>query len=80
VDDEPTVIETTDPSGARVVLPRRVWDEKIIRDHPEIDTHMPDVSCGRSPNPITRLPIPAMGIAPGTTLRMSDRAAGCWSS
>ena len=43
MEDEPTVIETTDPGGARVVLPRRVWDEKITRDHPEIDTHMPDV-------------------------------------
>ena len=43
VEDEPTVIETIDPGGARVVLPRRVWDEKITRDHPEIGTHMPDV-------------------------------------
>jgi hypothetical protein len=43
VEDEPTVIETTDPGGARVVLPRCVWDEEITRDHPEIGTHMPDV-------------------------------------
>ncbi len=41
--DEPTAIETTDPTGARVVLLRRVWDEKIVKDHPELDTHMPAV-------------------------------------
>ncbi len=43
MDDELTVIETTDPGGARVVLPRSVWDEKITMDHPEIDMHLPDV-------------------------------------
>ena len=32
----PRVAETTDPAGARVVLDGRVWDEKIVRDHPEV--------------------------------------------
>ena len=41
--DEPTVIQTTAPTGARVVLLSRVWDEKIVKDHPELDTHMPAV-------------------------------------
>jgi hypothetical protein len=38
-----TAAETTDPEGRRVVLADAVWREKIVRDHPEIDTHMPDV-------------------------------------
>jgi len=34
--DRPRAVETTDPAGARVVLDGRVWDEKIVRDHPEV--------------------------------------------
>jgi hypothetical protein len=43
VEDQPTTAETTDPEGRRVVLAEAVWREKIVRDHPEIDTHMSDV-------------------------------------
>jgi hypothetical protein len=41
--DEPPVHETADPSGAQVVLKDEVWREKIVRDHPEIAEHMPDI-------------------------------------
>jgi hypothetical protein len=40
VNDQPTTAETADPEGRRVVLADAVWREKIVRDHPEIDTHM----------------------------------------
>jgi hypothetical protein len=40
---EEILAETTDPQGARVVLLRRVWDEKILRDHDELNAHLPDV-------------------------------------
>jgi hypothetical protein len=43
VKDQPATAETTDPEGRRVVLADVVWREKIVRDHPEIDTHMSDV-------------------------------------
>ncbi|HST54902.1 MAG TPA: hypothetical protein VLJ42_03275 [Solirubrobacteraceae bacterium] len=43
MDDELTTAEATDPGGRRVVLVDAVWREKILRDHPEIDTHMPVV-------------------------------------
>ena len=32
--------ETTDPDGKRVVLLDAVWREKIVRDHPEMSTHL----------------------------------------
>ncbi len=41
--DEPTAGETADPQGAPVVLLLRVWQEKILNAHPEIDSHMADV-------------------------------------
>ena len=34
--------ETTGPAGARVVLDDALWREKIVRDHPEIDSHKED--------------------------------------
>lgn len=40
--DRPRAAETTDPAGARVVLNGRVWDEKIVRDHPEVAPHKDD--------------------------------------
>jgi hypothetical protein len=43
VKDQPTTAETTDPEGKRVVLADAVWREKIVRDHPEIDTHLSNV-------------------------------------
>jgi hypothetical protein len=38
--DDPTIGETTDPDGVQVVLPIRVWQEKIIEDHPEIQPYL----------------------------------------
>jgi hypothetical protein len=43
MEDEQITAESTDPEGRRVVLADAVWREKIVRDHPEIDTHMSDV-------------------------------------
>jgi hypothetical protein len=28
--------ETIDPDGERVVLHARVWEDKVVRDHPEV--------------------------------------------
>lgn len=42
VEDQPGATETTDPAGARVVLGDAIWREKIIRDHPEIASHLED--------------------------------------
>lgn len=30
-------------AGARVVLLARVWDDKVLRDHAELDGYLPDV-------------------------------------
>lgn len=35
--------ETTDPQGARVVLLRRVWEGKVLRDHPEMAAYVHEV-------------------------------------
>lgn len=32
--------ETLDQSGTRVILLDRVWREKVLRDHPELDSHL----------------------------------------
>jgi hypothetical protein len=40
--DRPRAIETADPAGARVVLDGRVWDEKIVRAHPEVASYKDD--------------------------------------
>lgn len=37
------VAETVDPSGARVVLLGRVWDGKVVPDHPEMAPLVADV-------------------------------------
>lgn len=35
--------EARDATGARVVLPARVWNDKLLRDHPELEAHQADV-------------------------------------
>jgi hypothetical protein len=35
--------EATDPDGVRVVLPAALWQEKMLRDHPELTSHLSDV-------------------------------------
>ena len=42
MDDQPETSETADPAGALVVLDDALWREKIVRDHPEIDSHRVD--------------------------------------
>lgn len=32
-----------DPNGARVVVPAALWRDKILRDYPELASHLPDV-------------------------------------
>lgn len=34
--DDRLLGEVSDPDGRFVVLPARIWDEKVIRDHPEL--------------------------------------------
>lgn len=41
--DEPSTSETTNPDGTRVILKDEIWREKIVREHPEIAEHKPDV-------------------------------------
>lgn len=36
VNDEQLLGEVSDPDGASVVLPARIWEEKIVVDHPEV--------------------------------------------
>lgn len=38
-----TAGEATDPGGRRVVLPLAVWQDKLLRDHPELAPHLADV-------------------------------------
>jgi hypothetical protein len=35
--------EARDPTGVRVDVPAAVWQEKILRDHPELASHLADV-------------------------------------
>jgi hypothetical protein len=35
--------EAKDPAGVRVDVPAAVWREKILRDHPELASHLADV-------------------------------------
>jgi len=35
--------EAKDPTGVRVVVPAELWHHKILRDHPELATHLADV-------------------------------------
>jgi hypothetical protein len=35
--------EASDPAGVRVVVPAELWRSKILRDHPELASHLADV-------------------------------------
>lgn len=41
--DEPSISETIDPDGTRVVLTDAVWSGKIVLDHPEIAAYRAEV-------------------------------------
>jgi hypothetical protein len=43
VSGDEVIGEAVDPDGARVVLLARVWDDKVLRDHVELDGSMPEV-------------------------------------
>jgi hypothetical protein len=38
--DEPIAGRTVDPDGREVVLPARIWEKTITRDHREITGHL----------------------------------------
>jgi hypothetical protein len=38
--DEHLLAELADPDGRVVVLPERIWEDKIIKDHPELREHL----------------------------------------
>lgn len=40
---EEIIGEAIDPDGARVVLLARVWDDKVLRDHAELDGHVAEI-------------------------------------
>lgn len=42
VTDETIAGEARDPDDTRVVVPRALWEEKLLRDHPEIGPHLTD--------------------------------------
>ena len=51
-DDARHLAEIADPDGRAVVLPTRIWEEKITRDHPELRGHLDDVlSTVATPDP-----------------------------
>jgi phytoene dehydrogenase-like protein len=35
--------DARDPAGRRVVVPGELWRDKILRDHPELGSHLADV-------------------------------------
>ncbi len=43
VGGEEVIGEAIDRDGARVVLLARVWHEKVLRDHAELDGYLPEV-------------------------------------
>jgi hypothetical protein len=79
VADSPDVIaSTTDQDGLAVVLLSRIWNQKILRDHPEMHAHL-DAVPSRCTSPSTSPPIQEIP-ACATTAATSDPVAGClWS-
>jgi hypothetical protein len=41
--DDHLLAELSDPDGRAVVLPERIWEDKIIKDHPELRAHLEHV-------------------------------------
>jgi hypothetical protein len=44
--DEHLLAELSDPDGRAVVLPERIWEDKIIKDHPELRAHLDELKLG----------------------------------
>ena len=40
---EEVIGKTIDSDGSRVILLSRVWDDKVLRDHVELASYLPDV-------------------------------------
>jgi hypothetical protein len=38
--DDPQAATAVDPDGRDVVLLARIWEDKIVRDHPELVSHL----------------------------------------
>jgi hypothetical protein len=43
MDAEELAGEANDPGGVRVVVAAQLWREKVLRDHPELESHLADV-------------------------------------
>lgn len=75
-----TTIESSGGAeGARVVTPARLWHDKVLRDHPELEPHLADVlRAVAEPDHIAL--IPSMSNAAATTCEALAQAAGWrWS-
>jgi hypothetical protein len=76
--DEHLLAELSDPDGRAVVLPERIWEDKIIKDHPELRAHLEHV-LGTVTKPDHAELTPERGGA-ATTDAGSAPAGGCsWS-
>jgi hypothetical protein len=52
--------QATDPNGTRVILPAVLWEGKILRDHPELASHLSEVLRAVA-EPDQSLPDPVFG-------------------
>lgn len=71
--------ETRDPAGKRVIVPAALWQDKILRDHPELATHLDDVlrAIAEPDHVVDDL---STSSAAGTTCAEPVLVAGCsWS-
>jgi hypothetical protein len=74
-----SVGEARDPTGVCVVIPARLWRDKILRDHPEVTAHLADVLRAIS-EPDRVLPIRSTRAVDATTCAELVLVAGCWWS
>jgi hypothetical protein len=77
--DEPSISETVDPNGTRVVLTDTVWCGKIMLDHQEIAAYRAEVlRTVAAPDHV--VPDPNFGGVRATTPTGLGLAVGCWQS
>lgn len=67
--------EAKDPDGVRVIVPTALWQGKILRDHPELASHLADLL-----NPIAFCPIRSTMAVAATTCAEPVLVVGCWWS
>ena len=76
--DEEAIASVTEPLGREVVLLKRIWDDKITRDHPELAGHL-DAVLSAVIAPITSKPT-LRPVEFATTGVVWAPAGGCWRS